>query len=126
MSRQARAEPITGPTRTARSRTISVLSPAAAADVPDSMAASNSHILREVMASSVRTGSARAGSQAFCFLRLDIWLAALRRCRGRFLSPLHELLENVAGLGPRRRIALLSCGQPAANPRERARAPAAA
>jgi hypothetical protein len=35
--------------------------------VLDSVAASSRHILRAVMASSVRAGSAQAGSQAFWF-----------------------------------------------------------
>src|SRR5882724_3682926 len=109
MSRQASAEPITGPTRTARSRTMSVLSPAPAEAVPDSTAATNSHILREVISDSVR--SARAGSLAFWLPPSGYLVDALWRCRSRLLSPLHELLEQLSRLALGRRIAGLSRGQ---------------
>src|SRR4051794_3780499 len=110
MSRQASAEPITGPTRIARSRTMSLLPAAPAADVPDSTVASSRHILRAVMASSVRAGSGRVGSQAFWFppsgFRLALW-----RLRCGFLLPLHELVEQLAGLALRRRRVGLGRGQ---------------
>src|SRR5258708_37614097 len=108
MSRQASAEPITGPTRPARSRRMSVLSPALAEAVLDSTAASSSHILRTVMADSVRTGSARFGSQAFWLPPSGYLVDVLWRCRSRFLSPLHELLEQLSRLALGRRIAGLS------------------
>src|SRR5260370_2695464 len=50
MSRQARAEPTIGPTRPARSRTTSVLSPAAAPAVPASNALNKKIVKRVVIA----------------------------------------------------------------------------
>src|SRR5438132_9929461 len=75
MSRQACAEPITGPTRPARSRTI-VMSPAACAlpAMPKSMAPTSKVIRCEVMANSVRTSPPQVGSQALSALRLDYGL----------------------------------------------------
>src|SRR5437879_4142344 len=106
LSRQACAEPITGPTRPARSRTI-MMSPAAWAlpAMPKSMAPTSKVIRCEVMANSVRTSPPQVGSQALSALRLDLWVGALWRCRIRLLAPLHELLEQLSVLLRRRRSA---------------------
>src|SRR6185369_9642582 len=81
MSRQACAEPITGPTRLARSRTI-VMSPAACAlpARPRSRAPTSKVIRCEVMANSLRTSPQQVGSRAFSALRLNLNYGLVRCC----------------------------------------------
>src|SRR5258705_954645 len=77
MSRQASAEPTTGPTRPARSRTTSVLSPAAALAALASNAP-NTTIQRRVIAGSARPRSNWASSFSLWFVDCVtkvLWLA---------------------------------------------------
>src|SRR5215218_4975284 len=96
MSRQACAEPITGPTRLARSRTIA-MSPAAWAlpAMPNSTAPTSKEIRCEVMSNSLRASPRQVGSQALSGPPSGLWVGALGRGRLRLLAPLHELLEQL-------------------------------
>src|SRR6185295_6016083 len=103
MSRQACAEPITGPTRLARSRTI-VMSPAACAlpAMPKSTAPTSKRMRCEVMADSLSAVNRFSGIVS---PPSGLWVGTLWRGRIRLLAPLHELLEQLAVLLGRRRSA---------------------
>src|SRR6266545_4597938 len=106
MSRQACAEPITGPTRPARSRTI-VMSPAACAlpAMPKSMAPTSKMIRCGVMANFLENKSAVSRFSGMVSPPSGLWGGALWRGRIRLLAPLHELLEQLFRLLGRRRSA---------------------
>ena len=97
MSRQARAEPITGPTRIARSRTMSVLSPAAGAACDTEQHGADQQQDPVGGHGKLRENEIdRKSVLRHCLLPPSGCLAgALWRGRIRLLAPLHELIEQL-------------------------------
>src|ERR1700682_6778832 len=99
MSRHADAEPTIGPTRPARSRTTSVLSPAAAPAVPASNALNKKRVKRAVFAN-LREAKVTFDRSAHMshppipdFIAESLWSWN----PGCFLRPLHKCLNQLFG-----------------------------